>query len=301
MENFIILLLSFALGFLCKKFKRLPENMSAALNSYIIYVSLPALIFIHLPKIHLSWEILLPVSMAWIVFGLGYLFFQLLGKYFPIPEKTLQALILCAGLGNTSFLGFSMIETYYGKSAISIGILCDSPGTFLVLSLIGIPFVFHVNAKDLSRKEIAWKVIQFPPFLAFVLALLLNGYNWPTPLEGTWKVLAATLVPLALFSIGFRFELQSIRAKISYLFLGLSFKMLLAPICILAYLSFWNVEDSLYKKVIVFEAAMPPMVTAGIVATENHLDPDLAAGLVSVGLLLSFFTLFFWHKVLVYF
>jgi predicted permease len=301
MENFIILLLSFALGFLCKKSKRLPENMSTALNAYIIHVSLPALILIHLPKIHLSWEILLPVSMSWIVFGLGYLFFQFIGKFVSIPKITLQALILCAGLGNTSFLGFSMIETYYGKSGIPIGILCDSPGTFLVLSLLGIPYVFQANAKDLNRKEMILKVVQFPPFIAFVVAILCNGINWPSLIESSWKVLASTLVPLALFSIGFRFELQSIRSKIVYIVLGLLFKMFLAPICILLYLSFWHLDDSMHKKIIVFEAAMPPMVTAAIVATENNLDPDLAAGLVSVGLLLSFFTLFVWHKVLVYF
>jgi predicted permease len=50
-----------------------------------------------------------------------------------------------------------------------------------------------------------------------------------------------------------------------------------------------------------FEAAMPPMITAAIVATEHDLDPALANVMVAVGIILSFLTLsawwFFWRTV----
>jgi predicted permease len=47
-------------------------------------------------------------------------------------------------------------------------------------------------------------------------------------------------------------------------------------------------------QVTLFEAAMPPMITAGIIASEHDLDPQLANLMVAVGLLLSFLTLTGW-------
>jgi len=50
--------------------------------------------------------------------------------------------------------------------------------------------------------------------------------------------------------------------------------------------------------VTVFEAAMPPMILGGILATDNGLDPELVALLVSVGTPLSFLSLPLWHWLL---
>jgi predicted permease len=47
-------------------------------------------------------------------------------------------LILTAGLGNTSFLGFPIIEALYGQEGMKTAILVDQPGTFVVLSTLGI-------------------------------------------------------------------------------------------------------------------------------------------------------------------
>jgi hypothetical protein len=43
--------------------------------------------------------------------------------------------------------------------------------------------------------------------------------------------------------------------------------------------------------VAIFEAGMPPMVTAGALAIAGGLLPELAAALVSLGMALSFITL----------
>jgi predicted permease len=50
--------------------------------------------------------------------------------------------------------------------------------------------------------------------------------------------------------------------------------------------------------VTLFEAAMPPMIAASIIAQEHDLDPNLATLMVAVGLPLSFLTLSGWWWVL---
>jgi Membrane transport protein. len=80
--------------------------------------------------------------------------------------------------------------------------------------------------------------------------------------------------------------------------LGLGYKLVLAPLLMLAVAVFGFGNTGPVAQVAVFEAAMPPMVLGGILATDNGLDPKLASLLVSVGTPLSFATLPLWHWVL---
>ena len=50
--------------------------------------------------------------------------------------------------------------------------------------------------------------------------------------------------------------------------------------------------------VAVLQVAMPPMVTASIVASDHDLDPELGTAMVGVGLLVSLLSIPLWHLVL---
>jgi len=80
--------------------------------------------------------------------------------------------------------------------------------------------------------------------------------------------------------------------------LGLGFKLILAPLVVyLLYVQLLGAHG-LNMQVTLFEAAMPPMITAAIVASEHDLDPPLANLMVAVGLILSFITLSTWWTLL---
>ena len=59
---------------------------------------------------------------------------------------------------------------------------------------------------------------------------------------------------------------------------------------------FWLVSPALgvVEKVAVLQAAMAPMVTAGVLAGEQKLEPALAAALVAVGVPVSFLSVAVW-------
>ena len=80
--------------------------------------------------------------------------------------------------------------------------------------------------------------------------------------------------------------------------IGLGFKLLLAPLAIyLLYVHLLGAHGQAIR-ITVFEAAMPPMITAAIVEVEHELNPPLANSMVAVGLLASFATLYGWSPVL---
>ena len=105
MNNLLLLILCFIAGMLLRRFKRMPDNAPATLNSFIIHVSLPALTLLYIHELHFSGDVVLVAAMAWLVFALSAGFFWLVGRGLHLPRATVGALMLVGGLGNTSFLG----------------------------------------------------------------------------------------------------------------------------------------------------------------------------------------------------
>lgn len=294
MNNLILLILCFVAGILLRRSKRMPEQAPATLNSFIIHVSVPALALLYLHDLKFSGDLILIVVMAWLYFGMAAGFFWLLGRKLALPRATVGALMLTGGLGNTSFFGLPMIEAYYGQQGIATGILIDQTGSFLVLSTLGIIVAGVYSSGRPTTGEIMRRIVQFPPFIALVVALLLIPMDYPLWFSAVLKRLGDTLAPLALLSVGFQLRLGHLAGNGRNLALGLAFKLLLAPLLIfLLYVQLLGAHGTAIQ-VTLFEAAMPPMITAAIIASEHDLDPDLSNLMVALGLPISFLTLSVW-------
>ncbi|MFA6119961.1 MAG: AEC family transporter [Sideroxydans sp.] len=294
MNNLLLLILCFIVGMLLRRFKRMPDNAPATLNSFIIHVSLPALTLLYIHQLRLSGDVLLTGLMAWLVFGLSAGFFWLMGKWLNLSRATTGALILVGGLGNTSFFGLPMVEAFYGKEGLTTAIIADQLGSFFALSVLGITVAGIYSSGRPTATEIIKRIALFPPFLSLCIALLLIPIEYAEWFSVLLKRLGDTLAPLALLSVGMQLRLGHIAEHKRNLALGLGFKLILAPLAIyLLYVQLLGAHG-LNMQVTLFEAAMPPMITAAIVASEHDLDPPLANLMVAVGLILSFITLSGW-------
>lgn len=104
-------------------------------------------------------------------------------------------------------------------------------------------------------------------------------------------------MPLALFSVGLQLQLKSWREDARLLSAALIYKLGLAPLIILLVALAFDLTDFI-GKISIFEAAMAPMVTGVIIATEYNLNPKLANSILSIGIPLSLVTTFLWSLVL---
>jgi predicted permease len=298
MNNLILLILCFVAGMLLRRTRRMPDNAPLALNSFIIHISLPALTLLYIHDLRITGDVALMAAMAWIYFALAAGFFLFIGGWLRLPRPTTGALMLMGGLGNTSFLGLPMIEAYYGHAQVASGIIVDQLGSFLVLSTCGIIVAGLYSSGRPGAGQIVRRIVQFPPFIALAVALLLIPVSYPEWLVVVLERLGDTLAPLALFSVGSQLRLSHIAGNARTLAIGLGFKLLLAPLAIYGlYVSLLGAHG-MPIRVTLFEAGMPPMIAAAIVAAEHDLDPPLATLMVAVGLLLSFVTLYGWWWVL---
>lgn len=296
MSNLILLACCFIAGIILRRLRRMPEQAPVTLNSFIIHVSLPALTLLYIHDLRFSGDVLLVAAMAWLVFGLSAGFFWLVGRWLDLPRATVGALMLVGGLGNTSFFGLPMVEAYYGQSGLATAIVADQLGSFFTLSVLGITVAGIYSSGRPTASEIALRIVRFPPFIALLLALLLIPVEYADWFSTLLKRLGDTLAPLALLSVGLQLRLGHVAEHGRNLVLGLGFKLILAPLAIyLLYVQLFGAQGQAIQ-VTLFEAAMPPMITAAIVANEHDLDPDLANLMVAVGLLVSFVTLYGWWR-----
>jgi predicted permease len=294
MNNLLLLILCFIVGVLLQRFKRIPDNAPATLNSFIIHISLPALALLYIHQLKFSGDVLLVAAMAWLVFCLSVVFFWFVGRWLQLSRATTGALILVGGLGNTSFFGLPMVEAFYGKEGLSTAIVADQLGSFFVLSILGITVAGIYSSGRPTVAEISKRILSFPPFIALAVALLLIPVTYADWFVILLKRLGDTLAPLALVSVGLQLRLGHVAEHKRNLALGLAFKLVLAPL--LVYLLYVQVLGAHGQtiQITLFEAAMPPMITAAIVASEHDLDPPLANLMVAIGLILSFITLSSW-------
>lgn len=302
MSNFVLLGACFLLGILLRWSGRLPDNAAATLNGFVVHISLPALTLTYVHSLELDVSLILPALMAWILFGIGCGFFFVAGRILRFSPATTGGLMLTGGLANTSFIGLPMIQTFYGADHLGLGILIDQVGSYFVLSTLGILVASYYSAGHaVSARTILRKILLFTPFQAFVLALVLMPVAYPPWLDGVFKQLGATLVPIALVSVGYQLHLSQVRGKALPLGVGLAFKLAIAPALILLLFAGLLAERGETLQVTIFEAAMPPMIGASIVAMEHELDPPLLTLMVGIGIPLAFVTLPVWHRLLLAF
>ncbi len=300
MENLLILISCFLLGIIFRRSGSLPESTAPALNAFVIRVSLPALTLLHIHEIELHTALVYPVAMAWIMFGIGVIFFRAMQTWAGWSPQTVGGLILTGSLANTSFVGLPMIEAFYGSGngELAIGILIDQLGTYMVLCTLGIYVAVVYSAGDLTLLSMAKKIVSFPPFMALAVAFLLIPVEYPDWLKGTLGRLGGTLAPLALMSVGFQLQLAEIGGRVKGLALGLGYKLILGPAMIFGlFVGMFGAGGNAIQ-ITIFEAAMAPQIGGAIIAMEHKLDTPLVTLMVGIGIPLSFLTLPVWWYVL---
>lgn len=299
MVSLITLLICLLIGVGLQKVKAIPANAHSTLGSLILYVPLPAVCLLSLPDLEFNVSLLSLGLVTWIIFGMAFFLFPYLGGKYGWDKELVGCFILTAGFCNSAFVGFPVIEALYGAQALKHALFLDQSGSFLIVSSFGIWVALTYSTGKIRKRILFKKIIFFPPFMAFIFGISAAAIGWRA--EGLTREvlerLAALLTPLALISVGLQLKWNEIRHEFNYLVVGLTFKLLIAPLIIFSLYYFLDVDRSILK-VAVMEAAMAPMITSSILAASHHLRPRLAGMMIGVGVPLSFLTLGLWYTLL---
>lgn len=286
MENFYLVLAYLAIGFLLRRLPAMPDNSGLVLNIYVLYAALPALILKNIKLLEFSFALLIPAVTPWLLLLVVLATVLLLSKVFGWSREVTGALLIILPLGNTSFLGYPMTEALFGQHAMPYAVVYDQVGSFIALATY-VTIVAAIYSPTVSKptpKTILLKIIGFPSFIALIAGLLLRDIQFPPLAVSLIDNLAATLVPVVMIAVGFQLTFRFSKSEITPLCSALLIKLALMPF------STWLIwralgQEGLAVQISIFQAAMPPMISAGAIAIMAGLAPRLVSGVVGFGIL----------------
>jgi hypothetical protein len=291
LQNFVLIGVFVLLGMLFRRLDAFPKETAQVLNMFALYVSLPAVILLKVPQLTFSREALIPALVPWGMLALSAGAVLAASRLRGWSRTVTGALLLIVPIGNTSFMGVPMVQAFFGEAGIPHLIVYDQFGTIAIFATYG-SFILALFGREssVSLAGIARRSLLFPPTMALIAGLALRSWAYPALVSSILQAIAVTLTPLVMTAIGFQMRLRLRPTVLAPLGFGLVVKLLLAPlaallVCRLAGLRGMAVDVS------VFEAGMPPMVTAGALAVAAGLEPELAVALVGLGIIFAFATL----------
>ncbi|HEY0913838.1 MAG TPA: AEC family transporter, partial [Solimonas sp.] len=137
MTPILLLVVCLTLGVLVARFARPPMGLAQGLNWWVINIALPALVLELIPRLHFDPQLWFLVVTQWLVFIGAALFFHLLGGRLGWSRARIGCMILMTGLGNTSFVGFPLLEALRGREGLALGVVADQLGCFVALAVGG--------------------------------------------------------------------------------------------------------------------------------------------------------------------
>ncbi|AZA82910.1 transporter [Chryseobacterium lactis] len=298
MVNFVLIVVCIIAGMVFKATKSIHPDAHKGINTWILYLALPAVSFKYLPKVHWTTEMLFPIAATFLVSVFCFFYVMFYSKSKGYSRRSRSTLELASGYSNTSFIGFPLISAFYGEGLLSIAIICDQT-MFFALSTLGIIAAVKGGSRSgkVSAVFILKRLITFPPLIGCVSALVLSQFIDFTPAEPFFDKLAATVSPLALFSVGLQLKFNGWRKLIPQMSASMLYKLILAPAIVLGLALLLGIKGDV-AKITIFEAAMPTLVTSSIIAEQFRLNTKLTNLIIGVSIIVGFLTSAVWYEVI---
>ncbi|HJQ59848.1 MAG TPA: AEC family transporter [Vineibacter sp.] len=287
-----------ATGWIAGRAKVLGPHGTAALNGFVGWFALPAMLFSALAKVRLG-EVFNAPFVA--VFGgsmlLTFVAGMIAARLMTRARLARMSLFgLSAAFGNVGYMGSPLCVTAFGPQGALPGTLAAILGAAGMLTFGLILVEVDVQAGGgavAARRRIVAAVARSPIVQAVALGGMVSGLGveMPDPLLRFLDMLAAAAAPCALFAIGLFLTdkgLAGARLEVAVASLG---KVLLQPLIALALLPWFLDLDTMWGKAAILCAALPTAANAFVVAKEYETFVEGASGTILVSTVASVATI----------
>lgn len=279
----------FMAGVVARRVLPLPAAAPDAINTYIIYLALPAVILLRVPTLTLDANALVPVGMAWLVILGSAAAVLAIARRHGWPAEITGALLMVVPLSNSAYVGIPVIDAVTSGAATSYAILYDQLGSFVALSIYGsIVMAVFGGSQEVSVASVIRRIALFPPFVVLLLALAMPPDVLPAAALSALEMLGYTMGPSAMFIVGLQLELTVVPALRRPLLIGLFLSLVFAPALALG--AMFTLGGGEAARAAALQAAMPPMITAALLAMAAGFSRPLTIAMVGLGSLCSLIT-----------
>ena len=300
MANLVLLFICLVAGIMLRHYRLVPAKSHGLLNQLLVCLFIPAITLLHIPETTFNAYFFLPIITPWVIYAAALLFYNFYATKNKIKKADTGRLILTGGISSISFVGFPIFEMLYGKQGLEAGIMMSQAGTFLICSTLGIITAGWYGAEKVTLRSMVTNILKFPPFIAFLIAIILNllHYRHPVIIREVLEKLSSPFSVVALVSVGLQIELSKNVFNDKLLIAGLFFKLIIAPALIFIIMLLFFGRFGMMQEICVLGAAIGSMNTAAILVYRFNLNETLASKMVAIGIPLSLPLIYIIHLLL---
>lgn len=271
------------IGVALRRFGVLHRDEGRTLNSVIVYVALPALIFTSVAKAPLSLELVRAAGVAWAVSLAALSVAWEVAHVLRLPPRTAGAFVLVAALGNTGYLGYPIVRALLGQGAVPAAVFYDIFGTVAVLLTLGVAIASRYGEHD-GRVNVFKDLLTFPAMIALFVALAFRflplSVSVSTAVMNWMDVAASMTVPLIMLYLGVSIEFGEVRGNWVPLSAVAGLKLLMVPALAVAVAGL--LKDFSGMRLLALEASMPSVMLSLVVGHRFKLDTGFMASAILV-------------------
>ena len=284
------------IGFACGKTRGLPESGLAWMNFFLLYVSLPALLFRIMSETPFTELNNPPFLIATTIgtvsaFVLAMVTGRIIGDFAAQGDDP-----ACGAYGNIGYMGPGLALAVLGSKAAAPTALifcCDSIFLFSIVPLL-MALTDREHPSFLHAIAVAVRQIVLNPLImSAVLGALVAAFHIPLPtaLDRTLLFLQNAAAPTALFVLGVTVALRPFD-RVPWEVPGvIAIKLLIHPLIVFGLMLLFGPFAQPWAATAVLMAALPPALNVFVMARQNNTWIEPASVAVLIGTFASVVTL----------
>lgn len=283
-------------GYLAGRRRLLGKTATDSLNSFVVWMALPALLFQAMAQI--SWdEIRQPgfiaasaIAMA-VVFGIAFLADRKHGR--RLADASIAS--LAAAYGNAGYMGIPLCIMVLGEASLPAVIIIT-----LLTACILFAFSIVLVEVDLQRsatlgatlRKVGGSVLRNPLVSAPLAGLLVSGVGWtlPSPIVQFTTLLGAAASPCALVTIGLFLSQGSATQHRGTVWRIVSLKLLVHPLLAFVLVTWVFDVPPMWASAAILLAALPVGTGPFMVAKLYEREPAITSEATLLSTVLSVIT-----------
>ncbi|MRG55363.1 AEC family transporter [Phyllobacterium sp. SYP-B3895] len=288
------------LGFFVAKIKHQPLDALGWMNTFIVYVALPALFFQILSKTPVAeltqWGFIIGCTASTFLIFMA-MFAVAFARTRRIDESTIQG--LAAAYGNIGYMGPALAILAFGApAAVPVALIFCFDNT---LHFVMAPLMMALSGNDKrSPRDLAAgvlkKIFGHPFIIAtiFGVGAAITGLEPPVAVDRMIDFLARAAAPCALFAMGATLALRPLRRVPKELYLIVPLKLVVQPVLIYCVLRLAGDFPPVWVYTAMLMAALPTATNVFVIAQQYGVWVERASSSVLATTLFSIVTLTLW-------
>ena len=221
-EQFIIIILLIALGYLLKRINFIKSADSQVLSTLVLNVTLPSLVIVNLNSANLDLSFsILPIMM--IIYGVlaKVIMIALFRKY---DNHVKGSVGMMAASLNIGLFAYPLVETIWPKNGMIYFGMADIGGAIIMFGVTYFVGSYYSEGSDqFNFKFLGKKLISSVPLVTYIVMFILNMANIHLPKASIdfFTIISKANMPLSMILLGimlsFRIEKQFLPIAVKYL------------------------------------------------------------------------------------